>query len=63
MGLAITIGHTQEDADRQAHELVRIFQAESAVEARVVTSPKEQEDYWQARDNILRVLTRTENFL
>jgi glycolate oxidase len=56
MGLAITIGHTQEDARRQAEKLVEIFQAESAVEARVVTSPEEQEDYWQARDNILNIL-------
>jgi glycolate oxidase len=43
---AITRGHTQEDADRQAAEIMRVFKAERAVEARVVTSPKEQEDYW-----------------
>jgi FAD/FMN-containing dehydrogenase len=56
MALAITMGHTQEEADRQAHELVRIFKAENAIEARVVSSPKEQEDYWAARDNILNIL-------
>lgn len=55
MGLAITIGHTQEEADRQAKELVRVFEAESAIEARIVTSPKEQNDYWEARDNILNI--------
>lgn len=56
MGLAITIGHTQEDADQQAKNIVKIFGTEKAVEARVVTSAKEQEDYWAARDNILNIL-------
>jgi glycolate oxidase len=52
MGLAITIGHTQEDADRQARDIVRVFKDESALEARVITSRKEQTDYWECRDNI-----------
>ena len=60
MGLAITIGHTQEDADQQAEKIVEIFQAENAVEARVVKSSKEQEDYWAARDNILNILQTRE---
>lgn len=60
MGLAITIGHTQEDADKQAENVVSIFKAENAIEARVVKSPKEQEDYWAARDNILNILQTPE---
>jgi FAD/FMN-containing dehydrogenase len=60
MGLAIAIGHTQEDADQQAGNIVRVFKAENAVEARIVTSPREQEDYWAARDNILNILQTSE---
>ena len=60
MALAITKGHTQEDADRQAAEILRVFKAERAVEAHIVTSPKEQEDYWAARDNILNIYQSTE---
>jgi len=56
MALAMTIGHTQEDADWQANEIVRVFQAEGAIEARVVTSEKEQENYWMCRDNIMNIL-------
>jgi glycolate oxidase len=60
MGLAIAIGHTQEDADQQADKIVRVFKAEDAIEARVVTSRKEQADYWAARDNILNILQTPE---
>jgi glycolate oxidase len=60
MGLAITIGHTQEDAERQAEEMVRIFREENAVDAFVVKSPQLQKDYWDCRDNILNVLQATE---
>ncbi len=60
MGLAITIGHTQEDADQQADKIAKVFKAEKAVEARVVTSVREQEDYWAARDNILNILQTPE---
>lgn len=56
MALAITIGHTQEDADWQANEILRVFQAQGAIEARVVTSEKEQENYWMCRDNIMNIL-------
>jgi glycolate oxidase len=56
MALAIVVGHTQEDANLQADELVRVFKEEKSIEARVVTSVKEQVDYWAARDNILNVL-------
>ena len=55
MALAITIGHTQEDADWQAKEIVRVFKAEGAIEARIVTEPKEQEDFWACRDNIMNI--------
>jgi len=55
MALAITIGHTQEDADWQAREITRVFKAEGAIEARIVTQAKEQEDLWACRDNIMNV--------
>jgi glycolate oxidase len=60
MGLATAVGHTQEDADRQAEDIVRVFKAENAVEARAVKSLKEQEDYWASRDNILNILQTPE---
>jgi len=56
MALATTIGHTQEDADWQAKEIVRCFQAERAIEARVVTNAKEKEELWLCRDNIMNIL-------
>ena len=56
MALSITIGHTQEEADRQAKEIIRVFKAEKAIEARIVTSPEEQENYWASRDNILNIV-------
>ena len=60
MALATTIGYTQEEANRQAIEIVKVFEAERAVEARVVTSQKEQKDYWDARDNISSILQTPE---
>jgi glycolate oxidase len=60
MGLAITISSTQEEADRQAKQMVRVFKNENAVDAFVVTSKKEQKDYWDARDNILNILQASE---
>jgi len=56
LALAVTIGHTQEDADWQAKEIVRVFKAQGAMEARVVTSAGEREDFWACRDNIMNVL-------
>ncbi len=56
MALAITVGHTQEDADWQAKEMVKTFQKSGAIEARVVTDAKEQEDIWDCRDNIMNIL-------
>ncbi len=61
MALAITISHNQEEADRQAKEIVRVFKAEKAIDAFVATSRKEQIDYWEARDNILNILQASEN--
>ena len=60
MGLAINIAHTQEDADRQAQETVRIFKAENAIDSFQVFSKDLQKDYWDARDNILNILQATE---
>ncbi len=56
MALAVTTGYTQEEADRRAHEIVKVFQTERAVDAHVVTSWHERESYWEARDNILNIL-------
>jgi glycolate oxidase len=60
MALVINISNTQEEADRQARETVRVFQSENALSAFVVTSKKEQEDYWESRDNILNILQASE---
>ncbi|MEE9612194.1 MAG: FAD-binding oxidoreductase [Desulfatiglandales bacterium] len=60
MGLAITISYTQDEADRQAKEMVRVFKAENAIESFVVTSKQQQKDYWDARDNILNILQASE---
>jgi len=56
MALAITMGHTQEDADWQANEIVRVFRAAGAIESHVVSSAKEQEDFWACRENIINIL-------
>jgi len=56
MALAITIGYTQEYADWQAREIVRIFKTEGAIEARVITSEKEHEQFWMCRENIMNIL-------
>lgn len=60
MGLAITISHSQEEADQLGEEMARAFREENAIEAFVVKSEKEQEDYWEARDNILNILQASE---
>jgi glycolate oxidase len=60
MGLAINISHTQEDADRQAKETIRIFKAENAIDSFQVISKDLQKNYWDARDNILNILQASE---
>lgn len=60
MALAITISYTQEEADRQANEMVRVFKGENAIDAFVAKSKKQQTDYWDARDNILNILQAPE---
>jgi glycolate dehydrogenase FAD-linked subunit len=60
MCLVTTIAHTQEEADRQAAQMVRVFETNAALEARIVTSPQEQENYWSSRDNILNILHEPE---
>lgn len=61
LGLAITVGHTQEDADRQAKAMVQAFSKEGAIDASVVESKRLQVDYWDARDNILNILQGDED--
>jgi len=56
MALVMNVSYTQEEADRQARETVRVFQTENAIKAWVVTSKHEQEAYWESRDNILNIL-------
>ncbi len=58
MGLATTMGHTQEDADWQAGQILEIFKNEGALEAHMVTSEKEQNDLWEARDFIMNMYQR-----
>jgi glycolate oxidase len=60
MALAINISHTQEDADRQATETIRIFKAENAIDSFQVVSKEQQTNYWDARDNILNILQASE---
>ncbi len=60
MGLAINISQTQAEANRQAEETVKVFEGENAIDAFIVTSKKEQADYWEARDNILNILQTSE---
>jgi glycolate oxidase len=45
----------REEAD-PAGEMVRVFKSENAIDAHVVTSKKEQVNYWESRDNILNIL-------
>ncbi len=60
MGLAINISHTQEDADRQAKETVRVFKAENAIDSFQVISKDLQKNYRDARDNIPNILQASE---
>lgn len=60
MGLAINVAFTQEEADRQGNETVRIFKSEGALDAFVVTDKDLQRGYWEARDNILNILQASE---
>jgi len=60
VGLAITISHSRKEAEGLAEEMVTAFKSENAIDAFVVTSEKEQKDYWDARDNILNILQGSE---
>jgi glycolate oxidase len=60
MGLAINVSHTQEEADRQGKETVRVFKSEGALDAFLATTKESQRDYWEARDNILNILQASE---
>lgn len=56
MGLAITVSHSQREADEMGQQVVEIFKKEKAVEAYVVSDEKKRKDFWDARDNILNIL-------
>jgi len=60
MALAITVSHSQREADELAEEMVKIFKSENAVSAYVVHDEKERKDLWDARDNILNILQATD---
>ena len=60
MGLAITVSHSQREADELAGEMVRIFKEENAVDAYVVYDEIERKNLWDARDNILNILQASE---
>jgi glycolate oxidase len=60
MALAITVSHSQGEADTLAAKTVDIFKAENALIAYVVEDEKERKDLWDARDNILNILQADE---
>ena len=60
MALAITVSHSQREADELAEEMVKIFKSENAVEAYVVFDEQERKNLWDARDNILNILQASE---
>lgn len=60
MALATTIASSQEEADHQAGEIARVFQAEHAIKAYVVKSAEEQVALWDARDFITNMRQREE---
>ncbi len=60
MALVINVAHTQDEADRQAKETVRIFKAGNAIDSFQALSKDLQTGYWEARDNILNILQATE---
>lgn len=58
MAIATTIAFSQEEANRQAKEIVKVFQAQNAIKAYVVESPEEQVALWDARDFITNRLQK-----
>ncbi len=58
MALATTIAYTQEEADRQAEEVLKVFKSFKPVEAYIVKSREEQELLWAARDFITNLQQR-----
>lgn len=60
MVLITTMGHTQADADWQAEEIFRVFKAENAIEAHIVTSEEERVALWECRDFIDMMFQREE---
>ena len=58
MALATTIGHTQEDADLKARDILKVFEDLKPVEAYIIKSREEQELLWAARDFITNLQQR-----
>lgn len=58
MAIATTIAYSQEEATRQAKEIVRVFKDQNAIKAYVVESPEEQVALWDARDFITNRLQK-----
>ena len=58
LALATTIAYSQEEADRQADAIAKLFREEKAVKAYVVESEEEQEALWDARDFITNRLQK-----
>jgi len=58
MALATTIAYSQEEADRQAEEILRVFKHFNPVKAYIVKSKEEQELLWAARDFITNLQQR-----
>jgi glycolate oxidase len=56
MALAITVSHSQREADELAEKTVEIFKSMQAIEAYTVSDEQKRKDYWDARDNILNIL-------
>ena len=61
MGLAITVSHSQSEADQLAEKMTATFKEAGAIEAYIVRDEKLRKDFWDARDNILNILQASED--
>jgi glycolate oxidase len=60
LAIATTIAFSQDEANRQANEIVKVFQDQNAIKAYVVESTEEQVALWDARDFITNRLQKQE---
>ena len=60
LAIATTIAFSQDEANRQANEIVKVFQDQNAIKAYVVESREEQVALWDARDFITNRLQKQE---